>query len=245
MALPSTMYTSVNNSPATALTADIAVDATSFSVVDGNVLLEGPGIAVIGDGNSAEIITYTERTGDTLSGVTRGVNGTVAAVWAAGTSIARNFTAYDHEAFKANLEYLETNKSDDGHNHDDRYYTATEIVAMMATKSNEGHTHDDRYYTETEMNTALAAKADLAKEIMYFTAQTVSTGSSAQIMRIPSSGTNSSITTDTVVLECTFAAPANITSNVSWQSYAGYIAFTGTCTAATTANVTLGTKGNS
>lgn len=87
-------------------------------------------------------------------------------------------------------------------------------------------------------------KADLANEIMYFTSQTVSVASSAQIMRIPSSGTNSSITTDTVVLECTFAAPANITSNVSWQSYAGYITFTGTCTTATTANVTLGKKGN-
>ena len=87
-------------------------------------------------------------------------------------------------------------------------------------------------------------KADVASEILYFTSQTVSVASNAQIMRIPASGTNSNITTSTVVLECTFAAPANITSDVSWQSYAGYITFTGTCTTATTANVTLGTKGN-
>ena len=51
-------------------------------------------------------------------------------------------------------------------------------------------------------------KADTASEIMYFTSQTVSVASNAQIMRIPSSGTNSNITTNTVVLECTFAAPA-------------------------------------
>lgn len=87
-------------------------------------------------------------------------------------------------------------------------------------------------------------KADTAKEIMYFASQTVSVASNAQIMRIPASGTNSNITTNTVVLECTFAAPSNITSDVSWQSYAGYITFSGTCTSATTANVTLGQKGN-
>ena len=97
---------------------------------------------------------------------------------------------------------------------------------------------ESNYYTKA------AVDAKFGREIMYFTSQTVSVASNAQIMRIPASGTNSSITTDTVVLECTFAVPANITSNVSWQSYDGYITFTGTCTAATTANVTLGTKGN-
>ena len=87
-------------------------------------------------------------------------------------------------------------------------------------------------------------KANIVDEILYFTSQTVSVASNAQIMRIPSSGTNANITTNTVVLECTFAAPENITSNVSWTSYAGYITFTGTCVTATTANVTLGKKGN-
>ncbi len=93
---------------------------------------------------------------------------------------------------------------------------------------------------QTDLANALAAKADLATEIMYFYQQTVNAASNAEIFRI----TNASITTDTVVLECTFAAPANITSNVTWTSYTGYIAFTGTCTAGTTANVTLGQKGN-
>ena len=83
-----------------------------------------------------------------------------------------------------------------------------------------------------------------AKEIMYFSGQTVSVGSNAQIMRIPSSGTDNNITTNTVVLECTFASPANVTSNIAWESFSGYVTFTGTCTTATTANVTLGTKGN-
>ena len=88
------------------------------------------------------------------------------------------------------------------------------------------------------------ADATARQNIKYYYQQSVSAASSAQIMRIPASGTDSGITTDTVVLECTFAAPANITSDITWTSYAGYITFTGTCTAVTTANVTLGQKGN-
>lgn len=78
--------------------------------------------------------------------------------------------------------------------------------------------------------------------ILYFYQQPVSAATSAQIIRIPASGTNSAITADTVVLECTFANLEYVTSDVSWTSYAGYISFVGTCTAATTANVTLGQK---
>lgn len=97
---------------------------------------------------------------------------------------------------------------------------------------------------QTDLQNALNAKADLANEIMYFTSQTVSVASSAQIMRIPASGTNPNITTDTIVLSCIFADPTKITSDVNWQSYSGYVTFTGTCTSATTAEVILGQKGN-
>lgn len=47
-----------------------------------------------------------------------------------------------------------------GHNHDDRYYTETEVNTKLKTKSNTGHTHDDRYYTEAEVNTKLATKSN-------------------------------------------------------------------------------------
>ena len=101
--------------------------------------------------------------------------------------------------------------------------------------------HDTFMGNITDLDTR---KADTANEIMYFSGQTVSVASNAQIMRIPASGTNSNITTNTVVLACSFAAAVNITSDISWQSYAGYVTFTGSCSAATTANVTLGIKGN-
>lgn len=76
--------------------------------------------------------------------------------------------------------------------------------------------------------------------ITYFESQTTSVASNAEILRI----TDSSITTNTVVLECTFANPSAISGDVSWTSYNGYISFTGTCTSATTANVTLADKTN-
>lgn len=80
--------------------------------------------------------------------------------------------------------------------------------------------------------------------ILYFTGQPVSVGSNAQIMRIPVSGTDSSITTDTVVLECEFSDSDKIESDVTWQSFDGYITFIGTCTGTTTADITLGDKAN-
>lgn len=76
--------------------------------------------------------------------------------------------------------------------------------------------------------------------IYYFYQQTVSVASSAEILRI-SSGL---ITANTIVLECTFSNPSAISGDVSWTSYNGYISFTGTCTSATTANVTLADKTN-
>lgn len=88
------------------------------------------------------------------------------------------------------------------------------------------------------------ADAQARKNILYYTNQTVSVATNAQIMRIPASGTSTDITTDTVVLDITFDDPSVITSDVSWTSYAGYILFTGTCTIVTSANVVLGRKGN-
>ena len=77
-------------------------------------------------------------------------------------------------------------------------------------------------------------------QVMYYYQQPVNTATNAEIFRI----TNSKINTDTVVLECTFANPEYITGKTSWISYEGYIAFTGTCTTATTANVTMAYKSN-
>ena len=70
-------------------------------------------------------------------------------------------------------------KANANHNHDDRYYTESEMDTKLAGKSDTGHshawsaitgkpstfapsahTHDDRYYTESEMDTKLAGKSN-------------------------------------------------------------------------------------
>jgi hypothetical protein len=89
-----------------------------------------------------------------------------------------------------------------------------------------------------------AVDTAVSNEILYYTAQPVNVATSAEIMRIPASGTDPAITGDTVVLQCDFSDPQNITTDITWVSDEGYISFTGTCTAATTADVVLGKKGN-
>ena len=89
------------------------------------------------------------------------------------------------KAAEATLQANIDKKSNEGHNHDGRYYTETEIdgkiealqeeiadaveteadrakaaettlQANIDKKANSGHTHDDRYYTETEINTKIS-----------------------------------------------------------------------------------------
>ena len=81
-----------------------------------------------------------------------------------------------------NLQSTLDSKSDTGHNHDERYYTETEMNTKLNGKANSshshsisnitnlqsaldgksdtGHNHDERYYTETEMDKKLNGKAD-------------------------------------------------------------------------------------
>ena len=217
-----TMYKAKANSPQTTLAANISASDTSMTVADATVLPTAPNLCTIGDDENAEVVSYTTITGNVVSGLIRGASGTTASPWTSGTVVARDFTSYDHDTFIDNINDLNTNK-----------LSAVNWGDIGGTLSN-----------QSDLNNALGNKADLASEIMYFTSQTVNVASYAQIMRIPSSGTNANITANTVVLECTFASPQLITTNVYWQSYAGYVTFAGTCTSATTADVILGTKGN-
>lgn len=103
---------------------------------------------------------------------------------------------------------------------------------------------EDLSYDNSASHTSGTIGDAIGKEILYYSGQTVSVASSDQIMRIPAIDTDDKITTDTIVLECAWEDPNFIVSDVGWQSYDGYIVFTGTCSTATTANVVLGTKNN-
>ena len=100
------MYWAKNNSPATVLSVACTASATSIVVESSAVLPVAPNLAVLGSDDSAEIIRYNAIDSNVLSGVERGINGTTPKAWAAGTNVARNFTAYDHDTFKENIEML-------------------------------------------------------------------------------------------------------------------------------------------
>ncbi|MDN8590922.1 phage tail protein [Paenibacillus sp. 11B] len=100
------MYPAAVNSRQTELAADINDSQTSITVLDGSVLPPAPNQLTIGTDEAAETILYTGKTGNDLTGVTRGFEGSTKS-WVAGTKIARFFTAYDHDTFRGNITDLD------------------------------------------------------------------------------------------------------------------------------------------
>lgn len=99
------MYPAVVNSPKTELPESITSTQTDITVANVAVLLTGEGIATIGNGDTAETITYTSVDGNVLKGCIRGYQG-VARSWTAGTRVARNFAAADWDAARDNITEL-------------------------------------------------------------------------------------------------------------------------------------------
>ena len=106
-----TMYSASVNSKETRLSEDITETATEIFVTDGSILPDAPNLLVIG-GNSdkAETVKLLSKDGDKLT-VERGFQGDSIA-WKVNTIIGRNFTAYDHDTFKNNIENLNTEQSE-------------------------------------------------------------------------------------------------------------------------------------
>lgn len=103
------MYDGVVNSIETVTTGAINATDTIINVLDETRIPDAPNLLVLGSGVSAETVKLIEKNGSVLT-VERGLQGT-AKSWASGTLVARNFTEYDHRAFKENIEELNTNLS--------------------------------------------------------------------------------------------------------------------------------------
>ena len=104
-----TMYPAKVNSPTTQLASSITATQTSIPVQDVSVLPAAPNLATIGRDVDAETILYTgvDTVNNTITGVTRGFQGTARA-WSAGEQIGRFYTAYDHDTFIANIQAATT-----------------------------------------------------------------------------------------------------------------------------------------
>ncbi len=100
------MYKGMVNSPETTITNDINAEDTIIYVLDETKVPEElPNLMTLGTGTSAETIKVLEVNGNALT-VERGFQG-VPRSWNAGTVIARNFTEYDYNALKENIETLD------------------------------------------------------------------------------------------------------------------------------------------
>lgn len=224
----STMYPAQPNSPKTELAADITAADTSMTVLDATVLPAAPNLCTLGDDEDAEVVSYTTITGNVVSGLVRGQSGTTASVWTAGTPVARDFTSYDHDTFKGNIEDLDTNKAPLA----SPTFTGTPAAPTASAGTN-----------TTQIASTAFVQGELAKQILYFYEQSTTTTSTATTEFCNIS--DARITADTVVLNLEFTVPSAITSGVSWTTAAGYISLKGICTSSTCkVNIVLGQKGN-
>lgn len=231
-----TMYPAKNNSPVTTLTAALESSGTVMTLDDATVLPAAPNLAVIGNSESAEIVLYTAINGTNVT-IVRGQNGTIAGTWSVGTPVARNITALDHEIFRENILDLESRKTDSGHTHDDRYYTESEVDALLTPKAPlaspqftgtpSGPTAD-----VSTNNSQLSTTEYVHKRGSYHATGNIAQGSAATFSA-------DEITATMRVKNVIYGTPKNVTSEVTWTTATDSVTFTGTFTGATTIDFDL------
>lgn len=152
----------------TTLASDVNSSVTTITLTNASRFPSSGTLRIWSGVGTPEFISYSGKSGNDLTGVTRGIlSGFPAATHASGESIGYVVLSSHHNALKdaiiAVQQTLGVNPQDvystvsdriAGHVHDARYYTETEIDALLSAKSSTGHTHDDRYYTESELQTA-------------------------------------------------------------------------------------------
>ncbi len=140
------MYKGIPNSPEATLTSDINASQTTITVSDTNIIPEVPNILVIGGNtDNPETVKVTGKNGNTLT-VERGFQG-VPKSWEAGTIVARNFTEYDYNALKENIETLWNSKAE-----------KTDIPTKVSQLEN-----DKNYVTQEELGNA--GYGDMVKSV--------------------------------------------------------------------------------
>lgn len=64
-------------------------------------------------------------------------------------------TSFDGSTART-ISYNTVGAAPASHNHDDRYYTESEVDSLLAGKSDTGHNHDGSYYKKTEVDTKIS-----------------------------------------------------------------------------------------
>lgn len=108
-----TLYPGIAFSPQAVLTTDITASDTIINVSNISVFPTAPNLATIGVDEGGETILYTGKSGQSLIGCTRAIEGT-AKSWKTGEIIGRNFTAKDHNDLISTIQELKDNGGSGG-----------------------------------------------------------------------------------------------------------------------------------
>ena len=138
----------------TALTSDITITKVESATTSTNV--NGYTVAK----NVPSNAKFTDTTYDDVTTSTRGLM--TAADKTKLDGIASGATKYSHPKFTAKTSgFYKIAVNNEGHVTGTTKVEKSDITGLIGgTPSLEGHTHDDRYYTETEVNTKLATKSN-------------------------------------------------------------------------------------
>lgn len=138
----------------TALTSDITITKVESATTSTNV--NGHTVAKSVPSNAV----FTDTTYDDVTTSTHGLM--TAADKTKLDGIASGATKYSHPKFTAKTSgFYKIAVNNEGHVTGTTKVAKSDITGLIGgTPSLEGHTHDDRYYTETEVNTKLATKSN-------------------------------------------------------------------------------------
>ena len=138
----------------TALTSNITITKVESATTSTNV--NGYTVAK----NVPSNAKFTDTTYDDVTTSTRGLM--TAADKTKLDGIASGATKYSHPRFTAKTSgFYKIDVNNEGHVTGTTNVAKSDITELIGgTPSLEGHTHDDRYYTETEVNTKLATKSN-------------------------------------------------------------------------------------
>ena len=138
----------------TALTSDITITKVESATTSTNVNGYTVAKSVPSDAK------FTDTTYDDVTTSTRGLM--TAADKTKLDGIASGATKYSHPTFtKKTSGFYKIAVNNEGHVTGTTNVEKSDITGLIGgTPSLEGHTHDDRYYTETEVNTKLATKSN-------------------------------------------------------------------------------------